>query len=127
MLHHWTIKTDGAQSLRTFRQDHFREATFILDWYHAVEHLSGCARAAFGESSEESVAWYKRVKKKLWLGDLDGVIASIEKERRDGLPALPGGGLADRLGRSGGHGQAVRNAAQGKREILERVRLRPGG
>ena len=72
--------SDGAQSLRTFRQDHFREATFILDWYHAVEHLSGCAKAAFGENTEECVAWYKRVKKKLWLGDLDGVIASIEKE-----------------------------------------------
>jgi len=72
--------SDGAQSLRTFRQDHFREATFILDWYHAVEHLSGCAKAAFAENTEEYVAWYKRVKKKLWAGNLDGVIESIEKE-----------------------------------------------
>ena len=72
--------SDGAQSLRTFRQDHFPEATFILDWYHAAEHISACSKAAFGEATEEQVAWYKRVKKKLWLGNLDGVIASIEKE-----------------------------------------------
>lgn len=72
--------SDGAQSLRTLRQDHFNDATFILDWYHAVEHLSGCAKAAFGENTEECAAWYKRMKAKLWMGDLDGVIRSIEKE-----------------------------------------------
>lgn len=79
--------SDGAQSLKTFRQMHFPEATFILDWYHAAEHLSACSKAAFGEATQEQVAWYKRVKKKLWLGNLDGVIESIEKEsRRAGLP-----------------------------------------
>ena len=79
--------SDGAQSLRTFRQDHFPEATFILDWYHAVEHLSGCAKAAFGEGSDECAAWYKRVKTKLWMGNLDGVIRAIEKEsNRVGKP-----------------------------------------
>jgi hypothetical protein len=72
--------SDGAQSLRTFRQENFPEATFILDWYHAVEHLSDCSKAAFGEASEESVAWYKRMKTRLWMGDLDGVIEGIEKE-----------------------------------------------
>lgn len=72
--------SDGAQSLRTLRQDHFPEATFILDWYHAVEHLAECAKAAFGEGSEECVGWYKRMKAKLWAGDLDAVIRTIEKE-----------------------------------------------
>lgn len=80
--------SDGAQSLRTLRQDQFPETTFILDWYHAVEHLSASAKAAFGEGTEEQVAWYKRVKKKLWMGDLDAVIAAIEKESvRIGKPA----------------------------------------
>jgi hypothetical protein len=79
--------SDGAQSLKTFRQDHFPEATFILDWYHAAEHISACSKAAFGEATPEQVAWYKRVKKKLWLGNLDGVIASIEAESaRAGKP-----------------------------------------
>lgn len=72
--------SDGAPSLRTLRQDHFPEATFILDWYHAVEHLSGCAKATFGEATEECAGWYKRMKAKLWAGDLDAVIRAIEKE-----------------------------------------------
>lgn len=72
--------SDGAQSLRTLRQTHFPETTFILDWYHAAEHLSACAKAAFGEATDECTAWYKRTKKKLWMGDLDGVIRAIEKE-----------------------------------------------
>ena len=72
--------SDGAQSLRTLRQDHFNDATFILDWYHAVEHLSDCGKAAFGENTEEYAAWYKRMKTKLWMGALDGVIRGIEKE-----------------------------------------------
>lgn len=80
--------SDGAQSLRTLRQDQFPETIFILDWYHAVEHLSASAKAAFGEGTEEQVAWYKRVKKKLWMGDLDVVIAAIAKESvRIGKPA----------------------------------------
>ena len=79
--------SDGAQSLRTLRQDQFPQATFILDWYHAVEHLSACGKAAFGEATEECAAWYKRVKKKLWMGDMDAVISAIEKESaRAGKP-----------------------------------------
>ena len=72
--------SDGAESLRTLRQNHFHDATFILDWYHAVEHLAGCGKAAFGENTDEYAAWYKKMKKKLWMGDLDGVIRAIEKE-----------------------------------------------
>jgi hypothetical protein len=72
--------SDGAQSLRTLRQDHFKDATFILDWYHAAEHLSDCAKAAFGEATDEYWAWYKKMRTKLWMGDLDGLIKAIEKE-----------------------------------------------
>lgn len=79
--------SDGAQSLRTLRQAHFNDATFILDWYHAVEHLAACAKAAFGEATEECAAWHKRMKAKLWAGDLDAIIRAIEKEsQRLGKP-----------------------------------------
>ncbi len=72
--------SDGAVSLRTLRETHFSDATFILDWYHAVEHLADCAQAAFGEATEEYVRWYKRMKTKLWAGDIDSIIRAIEKE-----------------------------------------------
>ena len=72
--------SDGASCLRTLRETHFSDATFILDWYHAVEHLADCAQAAFGEATEEYVRWYKRMKTKLWTGDIDSIIRAIEKE-----------------------------------------------
>jgi len=72
--------SDGAQSLRTLRETHFSDATFILDWYHAAEHLADCAKAAFEMGTEEYARWYKRIKAKLWAGDLDAVIRAIEKE-----------------------------------------------
>jgi hypothetical protein len=72
--------SDGDPKLRTVRQTHFHDAVFILDWYHAVEHLADCAKAAFGEATEECACWYKRMKAKLWAGDVDAIIRAIEKE-----------------------------------------------
>lgn len=72
--------SDGAESLRSLREMHFKNAVFILDWYHAVEHLSACAKAAFGETSGECRRWYERLKEKLWQGDVDAILRAIEKE-----------------------------------------------
>jgi hypothetical protein len=72
--------SDGAPSLRTLRRTHFPDATFILDWYHAVEHLADCAKAAFGEATDECTRWYKQMKARLWAGDIDAIIRAIEKE-----------------------------------------------
>jgi hypothetical protein len=80
--------SDGDPKLRTVRQTHFHDAVFILDWYHATEHLADCAKAAFGEATEECARWYKRVKAKLWAGEVGAVIEAIEKESlRVGKPA----------------------------------------
>lgn len=72
--------SDGAESLKSLRQMHFKDASFILDWYHAAEHLSNCAKAAFGLGSDECRRWYERLKKKLWEGDVDAILRAIEKE-----------------------------------------------
>ena len=72
--------SDGAEALKSLREMHFKDAVFILDWYHAAEHVSDCAKAAFGRNTDECRRWYERVKKKLWAGDVDGVLAAIEKE-----------------------------------------------
>ena len=74
--------SDGDPKLRTLRQTHFSDAVFILDWYHAAEHLSDCAKAAFGEATEADARWYQRIKAKLGAGVLDAVIGAIEKSRR---------------------------------------------
>lgn len=72
--------SDGAPCLRGLRETHFPKAIFILDWYHAAQHLSACAKAAFCEGTEECSRWYRRMKEKLWEGDVDAILRAIEKE-----------------------------------------------
>jgi hypothetical protein len=72
--------SDGDPKLRTLREEHFPGVVFILDFYHAAGHLSESAKAAFGEGTEDCVRLYKRLKAKLWAGDLDAVIQAIKTE-----------------------------------------------
>jgi len=82
--------SDGAEALRTLRQTHFPDASFILDWYHGTEHLSDCGKAAFGEGTERAEAWYDEMKDQLWEGKVDAILQAIEKESsRVGKP-VPG-------------------------------------
>jgi len=80
--------SDGAEALKSLRQMHFNDAVFILDWYHAAEHLSDCAKAAFGMGSDECQRWYERMKRNLWEGKVDRILHAIKKESlRLGKPA----------------------------------------
>jgi len=79
--------SDGAESLRTVRQTHFPDATFILDWYHAVERLSMCSKAAFGEGKPTAIAWYEEMKDHLWAGRTAVIQQALEREsERIGRP-----------------------------------------
>jgi len=42
---------DGAAWIRTEHYRHFGRATFIIDWYHASEHVWDCGKALFGEGT----------------------------------------------------------------------------
>ena len=45
-------------------------ATFIVDYFHALEHLKRAADALFGEGTPQSGAWYQE--RKFWLRHFDG-------------------------------------------------------
>ena len=80
--------SDGAVALRTLREMHFPDATFILDWYHAVEHLADAAKAAFGNGTDEWRTWYDTQKERLWHGDVEAILGALKKESaRVGPPA----------------------------------------
>jgi len=48
----------------------------IVDWYHAVEHLWGLGREAFGEKASE---WVEKVKEWLWEGKGEEVVRECER------------------------------------------------
>jgi hypothetical protein len=58
---------DGAGWIRTERQKHFSKSTFIIDFYHASEHIWDCGKVLFGEGTEATGRWvHKRI---AWLSD----------------------------------------------------------
>ncbi len=80
--------SDGAVVLRSLRTHHFPDAVFILDWYHAVEHLADAAKAAFGETTDEWKTWYMTAKDHLWRGEVDAILEALRKESaRVGSPS----------------------------------------
>lgn len=81
--------SDGALTLRSLRQMHFPDATFILDWYHASEHLAEAAKAAFGEEVNEVRRWYAMLKDRLWQGDVEAILHALREESTRVGPPLP--------------------------------------
>jgi hypothetical protein len=81
--------SDGAEVLRGLRQTHFPGAVFILDWYHASEHLADAAKAAFGEDADRVRTWYATLKDHLWQGDVDAILRALQKESARVGPPVP--------------------------------------
>lgn len=69
---------DGAPWIWNLADLHFPGAIQIVDFYHAVEHLGGLARALYPEDETKRKCWYKRMRRKLKKGK----VAAIVKELR---------------------------------------------
>jgi hypothetical protein len=76
---------DGAGWVRTEHRKHFGRATFIIDWYHASEHIWDCGKELFGQGTQTTKQW---VDERLnWLYDgwtkklLDDLIEQRKKYR----------------------------------------------
>jgi hypothetical protein len=59
---------DGALWIRGLHDQHFRRATFIVDWYHAQKHIWDCAKILWGEGQDETTRWARRCCGWLWEG-----------------------------------------------------------
>lgn len=69
--------SDGASWLAKCREEYFPEATQILDWYHAVEHLWETAEKIYGENKEKIEQWTSPLEKLLWEGKVQDVIKQL--------------------------------------------------
>lgn len=78
---------DGALHIRELKNLQFPEAVFILDWAHAAQHLSHCAKALFGDGTLKANEWYQLHRSMLWEGKRDEIIEELKKHsRRLGVP-----------------------------------------
>lgn len=56
------VITDGHPSLEKYIRDNplFKDCDILIDFYHAMEHLSLASEVIFGESSETGKKWYQK-------------------------------------------------------------------
>ena len=78
---------DGAKVIRELKNLQFPEAIFILDWAHAAQHLSDCAKAFLGEGNAKAIREYEKLKTLLWEGRSNQIIHRLQKfSKRLGHP-----------------------------------------
>lgn len=83
---------DGASWIKTQHYRHFGRATFIIDWYHASEHIWDCGKQLYGESGSQTEKWVRKRLNWLWDGCtkelLDDLKGQCKRRRGDKRSAL---------------------------------------
>jgi hypothetical protein len=72
---------DGAHWMWRLADDHFPQATHIVDWYHASQYVWRAAATIFGETSDLRSTWARRYLDVLWDGRTPEVLAGLEPYR----------------------------------------------
>jgi hypothetical protein len=72
------ILGDGARWIRRLVEEHFPQATHIVDLSHAREHLWNVANAVYGPATPQGAAWAKQA-------ELCGSRFSIDPTTRSGI------------------------------------------
>jgi len=73
---------DGAPWIRNEHRKHFGRSAFIIDWYHASEHIWDCGKMLFGEGSEATVKWVKKRESWLWDGQTRKLLKDLQKQHK---------------------------------------------
>jgi hypothetical protein len=73
---------DGAAWIRNERRKHFGRSTFIIDWYHANEHVWDCGKELFGEGSKETEKWVNQHLDLLWDGWTKKLLDELKEQRK---------------------------------------------
>lgn len=100
---------DGSPWCWRVSGDNHPEAVEILDWSHALEHLSAVAQAGFGEGSAEAEGWYKEAEAVLWNGEVERLLGEMWQK----IPR-----------RARERGKTIRNGRDYFREHKERMRYK---
>jgi hypothetical protein len=73
---------DGASWIRNQRRKHFGRSTFIIDWYHASEHIWDCGKVLFGEGTKATEKWTKEREGWLWDGQTRKLLNDLQEQHK---------------------------------------------
>jgi hypothetical protein len=73
---------DGAGWIRSQYEQHFSRAVFIIDWYHASEHVWDCGKALFGEGTQATENWVSERLALLWQGQTKKLLDDLKEQRK---------------------------------------------
>jgi hypothetical protein len=73
------VTADGALWIWHLVADLFPGSTQIVDWYHAVQHVSEAVQARFPAGAAEADDWLKVLKAWLFQGDLKTLIHALDE------------------------------------------------
>ena len=78
------VVADGAHWIWHLVEEHFPEATQIVDWYHASQYVWNVAHAIYGEGAPLARRWAKRRLADLWDGHVDKVLKAFAMHQQRG-------------------------------------------
>jgi hypothetical protein len=73
---------DGAGWIRNEKRKHFGSGMFIIDWYHASEHIWDCGKRLLGEGTQVTEDWVRERLDLLWDGWTKKLLDDLETERK---------------------------------------------
>lgn len=73
---------DGAGWIRTEHHRHFGRATFIIDWFHASEHVWDCGKKLFGEGTQATEDWVHQCLDLLWDGWTKKLLDDLKEQHK---------------------------------------------
>jgi len=73
---------DGAGWIRSEHNRHFRRATFIIDWFHACQHVWACGKGLFGEGTDATKRWVEERLGLLWDGWTKRLLDDLREQRK---------------------------------------------
>jgi hypothetical protein len=85
---------DGANWIRTLHQEHFYDATYVLDWFHLGRAVNDALRPAKADLGADYIAAQRlTLRDLLWFGEVDLALDRLGKLRGK----LKGGGARDAI------------------------------
>lgn len=77
------VIADGAHWIWKLAEEHFPQATQIVDWYHASQYLYQAASAIYGEGTAAALGWARQQLDELWQGRVEAVLEALEPKGGD--------------------------------------------